>query len=74
MYRGVRRTLRNKAAGLLCATGCLFQVGGCELGEITTTVTLSGEELVISLIRGAILRPIDEFVTNAVNEAFSEDR
>jgi len=51
----------------------LFQLGGCEFGDITTTTTLDGRELVISLIQGAILNPIDAFIIDTVNDAFGPE-
>ncbi len=63
----IRRARRLSA---VLAAGTMFQAGGCNLGEITVTQTVSGADLIVSLIRGAILQPIDAFVTDAVNEAF----
>lgn len=63
----IRRARRVSA---VLAAGTMFQLGGCNLGEITVTQTVSGADLIVSLIRGAILQPIDAFVTDAVNEAF----
>ena len=70
-YRRMR--VRSKSAGLLCGLGILCQFGGCDLGTITTSMTLDGREAIIQLLRGAILTPIDAFITNAVNEAFGAD-
>lgn len=70
-FRGVK--IRVKSAGLLCGMGILCQFGGCELGAITTAQTLDGRDAIIQLIHGAILTPIDAFITNAVNEAFDSD-
>ena len=73
--KGIKRTVRGKAVALLCTAGAVCQVGSCDLGEITTTttVTLDGREVIISLIRGTILPPIEQFITDAVNEAFDYD-
>ena len=68
-----RRCILNRWLAILGATGFLCQLGSCEIGEITTTSTIDGRELIISLIRDAILAPLDEFVTEAVNDAFSDD-
>ena len=65
--------LRHRTIGTLAAGAMLFQVGGCEFGDITTTTTLDGRELVISLIRGAILNPIEAFITDSVNAAFGPE-
>ena len=65
--------LRNRTIGTLGAGALLFQLGGCEFGDITTTTTLDGRELVISLIQGAILNPLDAYITDSVNAAFGEE-
>jgi hypothetical protein len=51
-----------------------FPLGGCELDQITatSTVTLDTREVLISAIRGAILTPIDTFITDSVNQLFDE--
>ena len=69
----IRRSLRHRvlAAGLGLGTACQF--GGCDLGEITVTNTVSTEDFIISTIRGLILTPIDNFVTNAIENAFDDD-
>ena len=64
--------MRARSLGLLCGLGVLCQFGGCDLGAITTTQTLDGRDAIIQLMRGAILAPIDAFITEAVNEAFDE--
>ena len=46
--------------------------GGCQIDQITTTSTLDGREVLISLIRSAILSPIDTAITEGVNELFDE--
>lgn len=58
---------------MLCGLGTVFQLGGCDFGEITTSVTLDGDELIISLIRGAILNPLDAAITEAITAAFDDD-
>lgn len=60
------------AAGALML-GSVGQFGGCNFGEVTTPVSLSGEELLIALIRSAILSPIDQFITNSIQDAFDDD-
>jgi hypothetical protein len=63
---------RAKALGLLCGLGTLCQLGGCDLGTITTSMTLDGRAAIIQLVRGAILTPIDAFITETINNAFGE--
>ncbi len=63
---------RERIGGLaLVALASVFQFGGCNIGEITTTSTVDGRELLISLVRGAVLGPIDAFITDAINQAFN---
>ena len=51
----------------------MFQFGGCELGEVTTTVTLDSEDLVISIIHDLIIAPLEQALTDAVTDAFDDD-
>ena len=71
--RSRKMSVRAKSAGLLCTIGPLFQFGGCDLGTINTTTTLDGRDAIIQLLRGAILTPIDAFITAAVNQALGAD-
>ena len=73
MNRSLRLEKRAKRFSLLCGLGMVLQVGGCELGTITTTTTLDARDAIIQLIRGALITPIDAFITNAVNEALGGD-
>ena len=65
----------KKRLVLVGAAGFLCQLGSCDLGEITTTstTTIDGRELLISLVRGAIITPLDQWVTDTVNDAFGPD-
>jgi hypothetical protein len=63
------KRLRRATAILGAVT--VFQFGGCDFGTIEVTNQVAVEQLLIDLIRGFIIDPIDEFVTNAVNEAFN---
>lgn len=66
----LKRRLAALGLGVL-----IFQFpGGCQLENITatSTVTLSGREVVINMIRGALLTPIDAFITQGVNELFDQ--
>lgn len=63
---------------LLCGGMVLshaFALGGCDLGTIstTTTATLDGRQVLIDLLRGAILTPIDAAITNAVENLLGDD-
>lgn len=67
------KCVRRKFAAMMMTGGMMFQFGGCDFGSVTTAVTLSGEELIISLVRAAIINPIDQFITDQVNAAFADD-
>lgn len=65
-----------KKLAVITATGTMsaLPLGACELGDFstTTTTTLSGREVVEFLVRSAVLTPIDNLVTNAVDAFFDE--
>ena len=56
-----------------CTIGFLGQFSGCQFDELTVTQTVDARELVISLVREAVLGPIDDFLTVAINDAFEEE-
>ena len=62
-----RSGLRKTA--MMLSAGTVFQLGGCDFGQITVSQSINANDLVISVIRGAILNPIDAFLTQAVNDA-----
>lgn len=70
---GLQRLRRLKTAATVGLLGTMCQFGGCELGEITTTSTVSVRELLIGVVRAAILTPLDQFVTDSINNAFGDD-
>jgi len=61
---------RSRRASAILAAATAFQIGGCDFGTITVTQQIGVEQLLIDLVRGFVLDPIDEFVTTAVNNAF----
>jgi len=67
--------MKSSALGGFLAMGTLCQFGGCELGQVTTTTTttLDGREVIVNLIRSALITPLDAYITNAVNNMFEED-
>ena len=67
--RGVKRKLTALAMGAMLLG---FPWGGCQIDQITTTSTLDGREVMISLVRGAILSPIDAWITAGVNQIFDQ--
>ena len=61
--------LRMKTLGLLCGAGILLQGGGCDLGNITTTtsVTIDARDALRQIATTAILGPLNAYVTGAVD-------
>ncbi len=51
----------------------LIPFGSCSLGEITTTTTttLDGEAVLISLLRSLIVTPIDQALTAGIEQLIS---
>jgi hypothetical protein len=66
--------LKQVAVAGTMGAASVFSLGGCDLGEFTTTTTttLDGREVVTYLVRAAILTPIDNFLTNAIDAFFDE--
>jgi len=67
------RGSRGRAFAALLYAGLALQLGGCNFGEITTTTTLDGRQLIESLLRGVILTPLDQFITDSVNDLFADE-
>ena len=61
---------RSRMMAAVCSAGMVFQLASCELGQFTTTQVLDGEQVIISLLRSALLTPIDQFITNLVSNIF----
>ena len=74
MKRSRWKMYRIKVVGMVCGIGTLFQFGGCELGQISLTQTIDGREALISLFRGAIITPLDAFLTESLRNALGGDR
>ena len=64
---GARRKLGLLGCGALLF-GCPF--GGCQIDQITTTTTLDGRQVMISLIQSAIITPIQTAINQGVNDLF----
>ena len=65
--------LRRKAAVVLGAGGTLFAAfGGCQFDQIPVASTVDSREVIVGLIRGALIDPIDAFITNGVNDFFDQ--
>ena len=64
--------LRRKAAAVFAVGGTLFAAfGGCQFDQIPVTSTVDSREVIVGLIRGALIDPIDAYITNGVNEFFN---
>ncbi len=70
-YRRMHGIRQFATVGLLSTT---LAFGGCQLGDFTatSTVTLSGREVVSFLVRSAIMTPLQTFIDNAINEFFDQ--
>ncbi len=72
----MRAMKRKVQRGILsvCAGAMALQFGGCrlDLSEITvaSAATVDIRDVLVGLIREAIITPIDIFVTEGVNTAF----
>ena len=65
--------LRRKAAVVLGAGGMLFAAaGGCQFDQIPVASSVDSREVIIGLIRGALVNPFDAFITNGINEIFDQ--
>jgi len=71
--KSLRRMMQKKSLGMFLGFGMLFQFGGCNIGEITTTTTTDGRQVLISLVRGMILGPIDTWITAGINDLFGAE-
>ncbi len=71
--RAMRRNLKRCVLGS-CAGMMAMQFGGCtiDLGDVAipSSATVNIRDVLIGLVRTAILTPIDDFVTNGINTAF----
>lgn len=74
---GMGSTSKKRLAGLLFSGGMLLQLGSCDFGSFaattTTTTTIDAREVIIQLVRGAIITPLDAYVTNAVSNLLSNE-
>ncbi|MCP4592913.1 MAG: hypothetical protein GY842_19425 [bacterium] len=66
--------LRRRLAVLIAGTACALPLGSCDLGEFTTTstVTLSGREVVEYLVESAILTPLNTYVGDRVDDLLDQ--
>jgi hypothetical protein len=67
-----RRLQGWRGMASLMAMGTVFQFGSCDLGEFqsTSTVTLSGREVVSFLVRSWVLTPIENAIDTGVERFF----
>lgn len=71
--RAVRRM--SRALALAATGGMVLHSGSCNLNDINvgSSVTVNGRDALISILRGVILTPIDEFITEGINEIVGDD-
>ena len=74
MPKTLKRMLQRQCLAGFCAAGFVCQFGGCDLTQITTTVTVDGRELISGAIRNAILTPLDAAITEVVNDILGVDQ
>ena len=72
MGAGFRKFQRRLAIGL-CSAGMLFQFGSCQFQDVQVVQTVNGRDLLINLVRVAIITPIDQAITGAIMNAFPDD-
>ncbi len=70
----MKQYLRLKKSAILAVMGVAFAFpfGSCNFDEFTVTTAVDPAGLLASVFRTAILTPIDEFVTNGINNLFDE--
>ena len=66
-----RRKAESVAAVL--AGGMLAQSGGCQVSGDTQAVIQNLSILAVTLVRDAILSPVDRFLTNAAHDFFDTE-
>ena len=71
---GRRSGWRGRALLALVGMMCISSGGACDLGEFTTTstVTLDGREVVEYLVESAVLTPINTFVHDRLDEILDQ--
>ena len=62
---------RSRTLAVLFSAGIVFQLSSCQLGTFTATQVLDGQQVIISLLRSALLTPIDQVITSTVGGLFS---
>jgi hypothetical protein len=67
-----KRLVGLRKYALTTMLGTTLAIGSCNLGEFTSTstVTLSGREVVSFLVRSWILTPIQDAIDNGINKLF----
>ncbi len=66
---------RKAVAILTFGAAAMFPFGSCDLGEFTTTTTttISGRDAVLFLVRSLIFNPIEEFITDRIDDLIGEE-
>lgn len=69
----IHRRVKRTCVAAAIALGTLFQLpAGCNFGEVTTSVTLSGRELIQGLVRSWVLGPIESAIDEGINRLFDQ--
>lgn len=63
----IQRWAMVMTAGTSCAI-----IGDCNLGEVTATTTLDGREVVTSLLKGALITPLETVINEGVDRFFDQ--
>lgn len=75
MKPGTRNRWQRRLVALgMSGTVFAFPWGSCDLGEFTTTstVTLSGRDVVSFLVRSAVLTPVETAVDRVITNLFDK--
>lgn len=73
MKRRTRISTKLRTLALAGSMGTLLQFGACNIGQISASTTIDGREALIALIRGAILTPLDAYITDTVTRLFDDE-
>lgn len=66
---------KKAVAAMTVSLAAVFPFGSCDLGEFTTTTTttISSRDVVLFLVRSLIFTPIEQFITDRVDDLIGEN-
>jgi len=73
MARTKRSGWVRRIAGAALSGGVLLQLGSCDIGTLTLPTTLDSRDALIQIVRGLVLTPVDQFLTDRINDLFMRD-